>query len=1016
MKLRYKHQRFQKEAAKSVTDIFAGQPRIEATDYLHDKGTQQGVFTEHGFANAPLLIDRSTMTENLRRVQMGHGMKPVEHFEGEEVRLTVEMETGTGKTYTYIMTMYELNKLYGWTKFIIVVPSVAIREGVLKSFQTMDDHFAQEYGKRMQYFVYNSKQLSKIDAFATDSGMHCMIINMQAFNTSFKEDAKNAAARIIFDRRDEFGSRRPIDVIAKTHPIMIIDEPQSVLGVDKGNKTRQGLSLFNPLMTLLYSATHRKGDIYNIVYRLDAMDAYNKHLVKKIEVKGITQVGTTATNGYLYLEEIVISKENPKARITFDMKTSSGIKQTTRLVGEGFDLYKHSGGLAEYKDRCIVMRIDGRGGTVELLNGTILHEGDAVGAVSEDALRRIQIRETIRSHFDRERHLFAKGIKVLSLFFIDRVDNYRVYGDNNEVSLGKYAEMFEEEYVNVLNENIGSYSPEYTQYLQHWRAEQVHQGYFSQDKKGRYIDSKVDRGTDNSSDESAYDLIMRNKERLLSFDEPVRFIFSHSALKEGWDNPNVFQICTLKETANETKKRQEVGRGMRLCVNKDGERQDSDVLGYHVFDTNILTVVASESYDSFAKQLQSEIAEVVADRPTVVTAVLFSGLVYPTANGESKVTINTEQAAEIMEALTLSGYVRRGKLTDKFFEDRKSGAIQLDLELDVDVKAIIKTLDGVFDPSKVIPPNARKRRTATFNADRFFKSRFAELWRQINVRSFYSVDFSSDELADKAIENINKHLNVTEIRMVVQHGGMDKICDKESLLSGNAMTEAKTKTIQTIEAVGKGVRYDLIGDLVRETGLTRHTIISILKGINADKFYQFRVNPEEFIIKVANLINEAKAIAVIKKIEYHISSQTYDTDLFTTDEVRGVIGDNAMESAKSLYDLVVVDSKGTEMQFANALENNEDVEVYTKLPRGFYINTPMGKYNPDWAVVFREKSVKHVYFIAETKGSMKEVDIRVIEKNKIECARRHFAALCNTTVKYDVVTSYKNLYDIVAKD
>ena len=1018
MKLRYKHQRFQTEAARAVTDAFKGQPFIDPAEFLHDAGQGRIDYGEHGFANAPLMIDRTQLTENVRTVQLAQGLKPIDYFEGEgeDITLTVEMETGTGKTYTYIKTMYELNKLYGWTKFIIVVPSVAIREGVLKSFQTMEDHFGDEYGKRMQYFVYNSKQLSKIDAFATDSAMHCMIINTQAFNSSFDDTANNATSRIIFDRRDEFGSRRPIDVIAKTNPIMIIDEPQSVLGANKNNRTRQGLRLFNPLMMLLYSATHREGDIYNMVFRLDAIDAYNRKLVKKIEVKGISQIGSTATNGFLCLEEIVIGKGNPKARLSFDTKTANGTKQVTRLVGENFDLFEQSGGLAEYRDRCIVKRIDGRAGTVELLNGTILSEGTMVGNVHEDAIRREQIRETIRSHFERERMLFPKGIKVLSLFFIDKVDNYRVYGSGNSFSPGRFAEMFEQEYINVLNENIDMFSPEYMQYLQNHSVSTVHAGYFSQDKKGKMTDTK--ESTEKGREEAlrAYDLIMKNKERLLSFDEPVRFIFSHSALKEGWDNPNVFQICTLKDSDNVTKKRQEVGRGMRLCVNKNGERQDQDVLGEHVFDTNILTVIASESYDNFAKQLQKEIAEAVAYRPTVVTVALFEGKTFADAEGNT-IKVSTEMARKINNRLVKKDYIDDdGMLTPKYHDDKRNGTLDFGEDLASVSSAIAKVLDGVFDPKATTPSNGRKRRTANFDADKFARSRFKELWEQINVRSVYTVDFSSDELITKCIEQIDLHLNVTEIHIQITEGGMEKIRDREALETGSAMTQGKTIRKTVHEAVGKSVKYDLIGDLVRETGLTRRTIIKILQGIKASKFMLFRVNPEEFIIKVASIINDCKAIAVIKKITYSPTKQTFDTDLFTVDEVRGVVGDDAMESEKSLYDLVVVDSKGTEMNFAKQLESDADVEVYTKLPRGFYINTPLGHYNPDWAVVFREGSVKHVYFIAETKGSMREVDLREAEKSKIECARRHFASLSNSSVKYDVVKSYKDLYDIVNKD
>lgn len=1018
MKLRYKHQRFQTEAARAVTDAFKGQPFIDPAEFLHDVGQGRINYGEYGFANAPLMIDRTQLTENVRAVQIAQGLKPIEYFEGEgdDVTLTVEMETGTGKTYTYIKTMYELNKLYGWTKFIIVVPSVAIREGVLKSFQTMDDHFGDEYGKRMQYFVYNSKQLSKIDAFATDSGMHCMIINTQAFNSSFDDTANNAASRIIFDRRDEFGSRRPIDVIAKTRPIMIIDEPQSVLGANKNNRTRQGLRLFDPLMLLLYSATHREGDIYNMVFRLDAIDAYNRKLVKKIEVKGISQVGSTATNGFLCLEEIVIGKGNPQARISFDIKTASGTKQVTRLVGEGYDLFEQSGGLAEYRDRCIVKRIDGRAGTVELLNGTVLSEGTMTGNIHEDAIRREQIRETIRSHFERERMLFSKGIKVLSLFFIDKVENYRVYGSGNSFSLGRFAEIFEQEYINVLNENIDIFSPEYTLYLQSHPASTVHAGYFSQDKKGKMTDTK--ETTEKGRDEAlrAYDLIMRNKERLLSFDEPVRFIFSHSALKEGWDNPNVFQICTLKDSDNLTKKRQEVGRGMRLCVNRNGERQDQDVLGEHVFDTNILTVIASESYEKFAKQLQKEIAEAVAYRPTVVTAALFDGRILSDADGNS-IKVTADMARKINNRLVKKDYIDDdGALTPKYHDDKRNGSLDFGDDFTAISSAIAKVLDGVFDPKAAAPGNGRKRRIGNFDVDKFASSRFKELWEQINVRSVYTVDFSSDELIEKCIEQIDLHLNVTEIHIKITEGSMEQIRDREALETASAMTQGKTIRKTVHEAVGKSVKYDLVGDLVRETGLTRRTMIKILQGIRPAKFLLFRVNPEEFIIKVASIINDCKAIAVIKKITYSPTDQTFDTDLFTVDEVRGVVGDNAMESEKSLYDLVVIDSKGTEMDFAKQLESNTDVEVYTKLPRGFYINTPLGQYNPDWAIVFREGSVKHVYFIAETKGSMREVDLRETEKSKIACARRHFAALSNSTVKYDVVQSYDDLYSIVTKD
>lgn len=1029
MKLRYKHQRFQTEAALAVANAFTGQPKSDGqSDHIVDQGVNQGLFVVKGFGNKNVILAPEAVCENVRAIQTEQGLKPVEQLQrlqGVGTALTIEMETGTGKTYTYIKTMYELNARYGWTKFVVVVPSIAIREGVLKSFESMQEHFAQEYGKRTQYFVYNSKQLSKIDAFASDAGMHVMIINTQAFNASMDEEKStdkmekgklkkaDKAARIIFERRDEFGSRRPIDVLAQTHPIMIIDEPQSVLGVDKKNKTRKGIAMFKPLFTLLYSATHRKGDIYNMVYKLDAIDAYNQKLVKKIEVKGIRQVGSTATNGYVYLEEIVIGKGNPQARISFDIKTQTGTKQVSRLVDERFNLKELSGGLAEYDNNFIVERIDGRLGIVRFLNGLTLHEGDAVGSVNEDYIRRIQIRETIRTHLERERQLYGQNIKVLSLFFIDHVDSYKLY--EGEDSKGKFAKMFEEEYNRVLSEMLPSFTDEaYLRYLSDPRnaASKVHKGYFSMDKKSKMVESKERQG---ENEERAFDLIMKDKERLLSLNEPVRFIFSHSALKEGWDNPNVFQICTLKNSDNETKKRQEVGRGMRLCVNQKGERQDADVLGDHVFDTNILTVIASESYEDFAKKLQTEMAEACADRPTVITPNLFEDKTYTMEDGTNgKLDIN--QARAIYNELIRQDYVNdEGTLTARYFDDKRNGS--LDFGKSNDMKdSIIAILDTVFTRSIVKPEDGRKPKLAKFQKDNFGKKEFQELWKRINRRTYYQVNFDTSDLVKKSVKAVDDLLKVTEIRIVVEGGSMENIHDKESLEAGVAMTQGNIRTIHLTEAVGKGVTYDLIGQLVSATGLTRKTIVEILKGIKPATFSMFKMNPEEFIIKTARIINDCKALAVIQCIKYEKLNDEFSTDIFTENALRGKLGVNAIESVKSLYDLVVLDSMGTEKDFAESLEHEDDVVVYTKLPRGFYINTPMGKYNPDWAVAFREGSVKHVYFIAETKGTDDlPSDLRGTENSKIECARKHFEAISEKDVIFDVVKNYQKLYDVVTK-
>ena len=1035
MQIRYKHQRFQTEAARSIANAFTGQPKSDGqSDHTIDQGKNKGIFKLAGFGNKNVVLAREAVCENVRAVQTEQGLKPVDYLQdlqGVGMAFTIEMETGTGKTYTYIKTMYELNERYGWTKFVVVVPSIAIREGVKKSFESMKEHFAQEYnGKRMQYFVYNSKQLSKIDAFASDAGMHVMIINTQAFNSSFDEDSSkdklvkgkvkkaDKTARIIFDKRDEFNSRRPIDVLSQCHPIMIIDEPQSVLGVDKGNKTRKGLAQFKPLFTLLYSATHRKGDIYNMMFRLDAIDAYNQKLVKKIEVKGIKQIGSTATNGYVYLEEIIVSKGNPQARISFDVKTATGTKQTSKVVGEQFDLYAQSGELNEYKNNFIVERIDGLEGTVRFANGLVLHEGDAVGAVNEDYLRRIQIRETIRTHLERERQLFGQKIKVLSLFFIDHVDSYRKY--EGEDSKGKYAKMFEEEYRNVLSELMPTFGDEaYLRYLSDPRnaAEKIHQGYFSMDKKGKAVESGNREG---ENEERAFDLIMKDKERLLSLDlkekgAQVRFIFSHSALKEGWDNPNVFQICTLKNSDNETKKRQEVGRGMRLCVNQNGERQDADVLGDHVFDTNILTIIASESYDDFAKKLQTEMAEACADRPIIITPNLFEGKVYTKADGTNG-RFDLAQARAIYNALIRQDYVDdEGALTAEYHEAKRNGT--LDFGKVNDLKdGIIAALDTVFDPSSFKPDDGRKPKAAKFQKENFDKKEFQNLWKRINQRTYYQVNFDTSDLVKKSIKALDDNLKVTEIRIVVEGGSLDNVRDKESLEAGVAMTQGNTRTIHVTEAIGKGVTYDLIGKLVTATGLTRKTIVEILKGIKPETFYKFKMNPEEFIIKAGLIINDCKALAVIQCIKYEKLNDKFSTDIFTENMLRGKLGINAIESTKSLYDLVVLDSMGTEKNFAESLEREDDVVVYTKLPNGFYINTPMGKYNPDWAVAFREGSVKHVYFVAESKGNdLQGSQFRSSEESKIECARRHFKAISDNGYIYDVAKDYKSLYDIVTK-
>jgi type III restriction enzyme len=1018
MKLQFKHQKFQADAAKAVVDVFAGQPYLTPT-YMMDRGTgtfQIGMNEEDdftGWRNQPLVPELSNrmILEQIQKIQRTYQITPSQKLEGEGYNLTIEMETGVGKTYTYIKTMFELNKHYGWSKFIVVVPSIAIREGVYKSFEVTQEHFAEEYGKKIRFFIYNSAQLTEIDRFASDSSINVMIINSQAFN------AKGKDARRIYMKLDEFRSRRPIDIIAKTNPVLIIDEPQSV----EGKQTKERLREFHPLLTLRYSATHKADSIYNMIYRLDAMEAYNKRLVKKIAVKGITESGSTATESYVYLQSINLSKADPTATIRFDYKGASGIRKVMKTVSIGFNLYDQSNGMEEYRNNFVVKSIDGRDDSVEFLNGIKIYAGDVIGKVSEEQLRRIQIRETILSHIERERQLYYKGIKVLSLFFIDEVSHYKQYDEAGEAKNGIFADMFEEEYRDIVeNLQIGIGEEAYFRYLNSISAEATHAGYFSIDKKGKMVNSKVGRKETTTDDVDAYDLIMKNKELLLERDpkhSPVRFIFSHSALREGWDNPNVFQICTLKQSGSDVRKRQEVGRGLRLCVNQDGERQDANVLGNEVHNINILTVIASESYDSFAKGLQSEIAEAVADRPRAVTAELFVGKVVKDSGGCEQV-IDKDTADAIMYDLTINRYIdKKGALTDQYYEDKANGTLQVAEEVADCAASVMEIIDSIYDPKAMQPENARSNNVELqVDEEKLAMPEFKALWSKINAKSVYIVNFDTDELVQKAIHSLDAKLRVAKIFFKVESGAMEEIKSKEELEAGAAFVKEASASYgtKTRISVNSSVKYDLVGKLVEETKLTRKDVIAILRGIQKPVFDQFKDNPEEFIIKAAALINDEKATAIIQHITYDVLDERYGTEVFTDPTIKGKLGVNAMKAKKHLYDHVVFDSTN-ERDFATELDTNTDVAVYVKLPDGFYISTPVGHYNPDWAIAFYEGKVKHIYFVAETKGSMSSMQLRLIEESKIHCAREHFKAISSDSVVYDVVDSYQSLLNKVMR-
>lgn len=1014
MKLQFKHQKFQADAAKAVVDVFAGQP-YTTPSYMLDRGTgayQMSLTDEQdftGWRNQRIVpeLNNQLILDHIRKIQRDNQIEPSSKLEGT-YNLTIEMETGVGKTYTYIKTIYELNKHYGWSKFIIVVPNIAIREGVYKSFQVTQEHFAEEYGKKIHFFIYNSSKLTEIDRFASDNSINVMIINAQAFN------AKGKDARRIYMKLDEFQSRRPIDIIAKTNPIVIIDEPQSV----EGRQTKKNLEEFHPLMTLRYSATHKSDSIYNMIYRLDAMEAYNRKLVKKIVVKGIQESGITATDSYVYLEGLNLSKADPMATIQFHAKGATGIKAVSKKVGIGFNLYVNSGELEEYRNNFTVKAIDGRDNSIEFVNGIKLYAGDVIGKVSEEQLRRIQIRETILSHIERERQLFYKGIKVLSLFFIDEVEHYRKYDKAGNPENGIFADMFEEEYEDVvknLQNEIGE--DDYIKYLQAISAKKTHAGYFSIDKKGRMINSKVGRSKTFSDDVDAYDLIMKNKELLLDRSpekSPVRFIFSHSALREGWDNPNVFQICTLKRSSSDVRKRQEVGRGMRLCVNEDGERMDENALGNDVHNINVLTVIASESYDKFAKSLQSEIAEAVGSRPRQVTRGLFKNARVHDKDGNEEI-MDSSMARRLIYYMIKMDYIdENDALTEKFYKDKANGEVKLGDEMEEYKPDLLAILDSIYDDKKMLPENARSNNVELkVDTDKLAMPEFQALWGKINAKTAYRVDFDTDELVKKAVAALDSKLKVPKIFFKVETGAMKEIKSKDDLLSGTSFVKKDSGTYtQSKTTANSSVKYDLVGKLVEETGLTRKAVIQILTEIQPSVFNQFKDNPEEFIIQAAKLINNEKAAAIISHITYDVLEERYDTSLFTNATIKGKLDVNAMKVTKHLFDHVVYDSIN-ERKFAQELDVSQEVAVYVKLPDRFFISTPVGRYNPDWAIAFKDGSVKHIYFVAETKGSMDTSELRGVEAAKIHCAREHFKAISGENVVYDVVDSYQTLLDKV---
>jgi type III restriction enzyme len=1010
MKLKFKVQPYQTNAVESVVDCFAGQPLITGATYRIDPGTQQQVTAfETGFRNADLQLTDTRIIENIHAVQKRQNLPLSDRLITSpqcKINLDVEMETGTGKTYCYIKTIFEMNKIYGWNKFIIMVPSIAIREGIYKSFEITADHFTEIYGKKIRFFIYNSKQLHHLESFASDAGINVMIINIQAFN------ARGADNRRIYEELDDFQSRRPIDVISSNRPILILDEPQKM----GGDATMEALPKFKPLMILRYSATHKIN--HNKIHRLDALDAYNQKLVKKIAVRGITMKGLMGTAKFLYLESIEISKKTPVARIEMETQLQSGeIKRKVVRLEKGKDLYAESGNLDQYKGYTI-SQIDYNQDSVEFTNGQVLIAGEASGDMTETVIRRIQIRETIKAHLEKEMQLFAQGIKVLSLFFIDQVIKYRDYSQTDE--MGDYARIFEDEYERLKAEYLSTLALDNEAYRKHLAGIEVgktHEGYFSIDKRTkRLTDPDVAARGENaglSDDVDAYDLILKDKERLLSFQEPVRFIFSHSALREGWDNPNVFVICMLKHSDNTISRRQEVGRGLRLCVNQDGDRMDHPST---VHDINVLTVVASESYKEFVGNLQKEISDSLSARPRKADENYFTGKVLQTEAGPLEIT--AAMAKQIYRYLVKNDYTDDGdKITEAYHKAKEdSSTAVLPEELTPYAEQIFKLIDSVFSEAQLPQPDdGRKSKPNPLNAN-FDKKEFQELWKRINRRAVYRVEFDSAELVKNCIKNLNKELRVSPLRYTVERGIQEEQVTDTQLREAQGFQLQDSATQAHFSSIHSAVKYDLLGKIAENVQLTRNTLAQILSGLEKAIFDQFKQNPEHFIAEASRLINEQKATMIIERLTYDEVAGQHDVSIFTAGQNRQDFTKASDRLKKHIYDFAITDSK-VERDFVRELDASSEVVVYAKLPRGFFIPTPVGDYNPDWAISFTEGIVKHIYFVAETKGSMSSMELREVEKTKIECARKFFEKINlkieKDKVKYDVIDSFSRLMDVV---
>ena len=948
---------YQGHAIDAVVDIFDGQPIAQSSFEISQTTGGLGlVQTEFAVGNA-LTLEADKLLENLRAIQERNDIEMVRELQGMD--FSIEMETGTGKTYVYLRTIFELNKKYGFKKFIIVVPSIAIREGVLKSIEMMEEHFRTLYDNvPFKPFVYDSKKLEKVNAFAKDNSLQIMIINIQSFQRE---------ANIFNQEHERSYGYRPSDLVKAARPILIIDEPQNM----EAERSAEAIRKLEAVATLRYSATHK--NFYNLLYKLDPVRAYDLRLVKQIEVASIRS-DDSFNDAYIKLLQ-TDNTNGIKAQIEIHkLKRGGGIGASKIWVKQGDDLFVKSGEIQLYREGYIVQNIDCTPDAqyIEFNQGKFLELGQEMGGMGDDIMK-AQVFEAVAQHLKKERTLKRKGIKVLSLFFIDKVANYRVYNDDGSTGLGKIGVWFEEAFAELTA------SPLYKGLIEH-PVEKTHNGYFSQDRQGRAKDTSGST----KDDEDTYNLIMKEKERLLDQAEPLRFIYSHSALREGWDNPNVFQICTLNETRSQDKKRQEIGRGLRLPVNNKGERVHDE----HI---NRLTIIANESYEDFARTLQTEFEEDFGITFGKVDSIAFSKLVRP--SDEEGQSIGQETSKSIWEALVANGYLTSaGEITDKF--DPKDRHFELKCpEEFVELRtAVIDAIQSRVFKNRVV--NARDQHTIKFNKHVQLSPEFEELWTRIKHRTRYRVQFDTEELIQNAVKRIDALDGIKPVRLSMTRVGVDIT---EAGVQADRTLEQRTRDAESVK-----VLPDLLAYLQKETELTRHTLVEILK--RSGKLPEFKVNPQAFMTAVGREIGRALHDLMLKGIQYEkLSAQEWEMSRIEPEsetELTRYLNNlyEVQNKDKSLFDFIEFDSE-VEKQFAKDLDNSENVKLFVKLPRWFTIDTPIGPYNPDWAFVTERE--QRLYFVRETKSTLDSEERRTKENQKITCGKRHFEAL---EVDFDVVT------------